>query len=227
MGHLLLTPILCIETTGAICSAALFDRNQMLASREHLEPNAHAAVLFLLIDEVMKEAELDFPQLKGVAVSKGPGSYTGLRIGVSAAKGICHATGAALMAVSTLQLMAISSQYPAETSALIPMIDARRNEVYTGIYSPYGEALQAPRPLILTPDSYADALEKGVVYFIGNGATKWQAQCTHPNARFHPDVAPTALQMGELAMNLYDRQQFEDLAYFEPEYVKPVFITGG
>jgi tRNA threonylcarbamoyladenosine biosynthesis protein TsaB len=199
----------------------------MLASREHLEPNAHAAVLFLLIDEVMKEARIDFPQLKGVAVSKGPGSYTGLRIGVSAAKGICHATGAALIAVSTLQLMAISSQYPAETSAVIPMIDARRNEVYTGIYSPYGEALQAPHPLILTPDSCADALEKGVVYFIGNGATKWQAQCIHPNARFNPDVAPTALQMGELAMNLYDRQQFEDLAYFEPEYVKPVFITGG
>lgn len=171
----------------------------------------------------MKEAGLKSQHLKAVSVSKGPGSYTGLRIGVAAAKGICHATGAKLLSVSTLQLMAMEA-IQEKVTAIVPMIDARRNEVYTAIYDAGGKEITAPFPLILNDESYHDILEKGSVMFVGNGALKWQQQCRHHHALFRPEVVPLAQNMGKLSWPLFLQESFENLAYFEPEYVKPVFI---
>jgi tRNA threonylcarbamoyladenosine biosynthesis protein TsaB len=217
--------ILCIETSGKLCSVALFNGDVQIGYQSHLEPNAHARVLFNLIDACLTEAGVSMSQLNAVAVSKGPGSYTGLRIGVAAAKGLCHAMNIPLMAISTLELMA--AMMTQKDSLKVPMLDARRNEVYTAVYDANGNCLEEPFPLILEEWSYEKYLASGKVVFAGDGSDKWEKQCNHPNASFMRDLFPDAANMGTLAFRRFSKAQFEDVAYFEPDYVKPVFVVGG
>lgn len=216
--------ILCIETSGKLCSVALFKGEECVGYQSHLEPNAHARILFTLIETCLTESGVSMSQLSAVAVSKGPGSYTGLRIGVAAAKGLCHAMNFPLIAVSTLDIMA--TMMKSDGGFLVPMLDARRNEVYTAVYHANGDCLEPPFPLILDEHSYNKYLTSGKVLFAGDGSVKWEKQCAHPNASFLGDLSPDAMNMGTLAFRRFSNAQFEDVAYFEPDYVKPVFVVG-
>ena len=210
--------ILSLETSGTILSVALADGGTVVADRVCREPRMQAALTAPLVKEVLNAAGLRAQDLDAVCVSKGPGSYTGLRVGTSTAKGICFGAGVPLLAVCTLDILASSAFFP-EPCTVIPMIDARRMEVYTAVYSPAGERLSDIEAKVIGPDSFAAELAAGPVLFIGDGALKCKDVLTSPNAHFR-EAFPLASAMAPLAEKAYKEKQFEDLAYFEPFYLK-------
>lgn len=192
------------------------------------EGRSHASQLAVFADEVIRESGLTARALDAVCVSRGPGSYTGLRIGVSVAKGLCFGTGCKLLSVSTLQAMSkASGKIPADTlpTLLAPMIDARRMEVYTALFDPYGEKVTDVEALVLDSQSFARELEGHIVYFFGNGSDKAREVIIHPNARFIPNIIPSAAAMVPIATLKFDEGKFEDVAYFEPFYLKDFIAT--
>ena len=213
--------ILSIETSTSICSVAIHEQGELLALAEIKEPGAHAEKLVLLVDEVFEKAGLNFTDLDAVAVSQGPGSYTGLRIGVSTAKGIAYAMEIPLIGINTLQAMA-ASQRVAPGDYVVAVLDARRKEVYT---QTFGDSLQELSPIeavVLEEGVFASILEKGRVYFVGDGVDKVKEEVQNANALFIADwaISLSAKNMGELAFEKYARQEWEDLAYFVPNYLK-------
>ena len=221
--------ILCIETATPVCSIALLKDGQVADIRETDRKNSHAEVITLFIQELFGIYKLDVTDLAAVAVSMGPGSYTGLRIGVSSAKGLCYAGSKPLIAVSTLQSMAtgaIEKKGKAEESALYcPMIDARRMEVYSALFDSSGKEIREIKAEVIDENSFADLLPDHPLYFFGDGADKCRTVITHPNARFLDDFRPSAAYMAPLVMEKFREKQFEDVAYFEPFYLKD-FIAG-
>ncbi|MGN0069299.1 MAG: tRNA (adenosine(37)-N6)-threonylcarbamoyltransferase complex dimerization subunit type 1 TsaB [Prevotella sp.] len=219
--------ILHIETSTNVCSVAVSEDGACVFDREERgEPN-HAVKLGVFVDEALSFVDSHLLSLDAVAVSCGPGSYTGLRIGVSMAKGVCVGRDLKLLAVPTLELLAVPvllfRELPDDT-LLCPMLDARRMEVYSGIYD---RALHPVREVgadVVTPDTYAEYLERGPVCFFGNGAAKCKEVITHPNARFMDDVVPLAKWMFPLAERRMFDGRFEDVAYFVPFYLKD-FVT--
>jgi tRNA threonylcarbamoyladenosine biosynthesis protein TsaB len=211
--------ILSLETSGTILSVALADGGTVVADRVCREPRMQAALTAPLVKEVLDAAGLKAKDLDAVCVSKGPGSYTGLRVGTSTAKGICFGAGVPLIAVSTLDILAGDGRSEPAMTKVIPMIDARRMEVYTAVYSPAGERLTEIEAKVIGPDSFAAELAAGPVLFIGDGALKCQAVLNSPNAIFR-EAFPLASAMAPLAEKAYKEKQFEDLAYFEPFYLK-------
>jgi len=223
-----LAHILHIETATQVCSVALSANGILLQLRESSEKNSHSATVTLFIDEVMKSAGLAYKALDAVAISKGPGSYTGLRIGVSTAKGICYAIDKPLIAISTLQSMAAGAKpgEPSHPYLLCPMIDARRMEVYTALYDPDLVPARDTRAEIIDESSFAEELKQHQVWFFGDGAAKCKPVLgNHPNARFLDDFQLSAANMIKLAEDKYARSEFEDVVYFEPYYLKD-FIPG-
>lgn len=225
-----MTLILHIETATPVCSVALSENGAMLQLRETSEKNSHSAVITLFIDEVMKTTGKDYNQLDAVAVSMGPGSYTGLRIGVSTAKGICYAIDKPLIAISTLQAMAAgvkkSNSSLGFESLFCPMIDARRMEVYNALYLSDLSVYRGIRADVITNESFHDELEKFKVHFFGNGAEKCRPLLeSHPNAVFPEDFSVSSAHMISLAEEKYSHKEFEDVVYFEPYYLKD-FIPG-
>ena len=219
--------ILLLETSGTILSVALTDNGTVVADRVCREPRMQAALTAPLVKEVLDAAGLRAQDLDAVCVSKGPGSYTGLRVGVSTAKGLCFGAGGTLLAVCTLDILASPSVIPdpiGDLTAIVPMIDARRMEVYTAVYSPAGERLTEIEAKVIGPDSFADELAAGPVLFIGDGALKCKDVLTSPNAVFR-EAFPLASAMAPLAEKAYNEKQFEDLAYFEPFYLKDFVAT--
>ena len=211
--------ILCLETATTNCSVALFDQGQCLSYKENAtEGYSHNEQLHEFIEEVMAMAGVELQTLDAIAVSKGPGSYTGLRIGVSAAKGLCYALSIPLIAIETLSILGQMSVN--KTPFVIPMIDARRMEVYAAVLNQGRALIQPAFAEILNEESFSVWLKKGAVTFIGNGVDKWRAQCEHKNANFSPGVLPSARFMGELAHSAFMAKNFEDVAYFEPYYLK-------
>ena len=210
--------ILSLETSGTILSVALADGGTVVADRVCREPRMQAALTAPLVKEVLNAAGLRAQDLDAVCVSKGPGSYTGLRVGTSTAKGICFGAGVPLLAVCTLDILASSAFFP-EPCTVIPMIDARRMEVYTAVYSPAGERLSDIEAKVIGPDSFSEELAAGPVLFIGDGALKCKDVLTSPNAHFR-EAFPLASAMAPLAEKAYKEKRFEDLAYFEPFYLK-------
>ncbi len=192
---------------------------------------SHSSSLAVLINEGFKITKLESKQLNAVAVSKGPGSYTGLRIGVSTAKGICYGAGIPLIAVPTLDIMAIGvilekiTGEEIENSLLCPMIDARRMEVYNALYNNIGKRQTEITADIIDEKSYFDALNKQKVYFFGDGAEKCKDVIKHENAIFLENVYPSAKYMLQIANQHFNEQQFEDVAYFEPFYLKDFIAT--
>lgn len=211
--------ILCLETATTNCSVALFEQGQCISYKENAtEGYSHNEQLHEFIEEVMAMAGVELQTLDAIAVSKGPGSYTGLRIGVSTAKGLCYALSIPLIAIETLSILGQMSAN--KTPFVIPMIDARRMEVYAAVLNQERAVIQPAFAEILNEESFSVWLKKGAVTFIGNGVNKWQAQCEHKNANFSPSVLPSARIMGALANRAFLTKNFEDVAYFEPYYLK-------
>ena len=216
--------ILNIETSTDVCSVAISDSGQVIFNKEdHSGPN-HAVKLGVYVDEALDFLDSHGLPLEAVAVSCGPGSYTGLRIGVSMAKGICYGRGVKLIAVPTLELMAVPvllGEHPEEEDALIvPMLDARRMEVYAEVLD---RALKVVRPIqadIVDTDTYKEYLDQHHVYFFGNGAAKCMETINHPNAHLVEGIEPLAKNMAPLAEKRFAEGKFEDVAYFVPFYLK-------
>lgn len=223
--------ILYIESSTLTCSVAISRNGDMLALQEsHDQSYAHSEKLVVYIDEVIKQAKLKPSDLDAVCVSKGPGSYTGLRIGVSAAKGLCYGLGIPLLSVGSLESMAYLAKTNfendlADVSFLCPMIDARRMEVYMQLFDAGLNQLQAVSAEIIDEQSFVSELEKGRVVFLGDGAAKCKEIIQHTNAIFLDDFKTSASGMIPLAESKFTNQQFEDVAYFEPYYLKD-FVAG-
>ena len=219
--------LLCIETSGKNCSVALFEGLQLVSIREvHTEQFSHSENLHVFIEQVLKESNLHPKAIKAIAISAGPGSYTGLRIGVATAKGLCYGWDIPLIALPTLRILAEQVTYEfTDIEYIIPMIDARRMEVFTTVYSHDFSPILGERAEILTESTFDTYLNKGKTIFLGDGITKFQAICKHKNAYFWENKFPSAKQMGRLALEKYQAQAFEDIAYFEPFYLKEVYLV--
>tara|TARA_R110001592_G_scaffold294034_1_gene563752 strand:- start:796 stop:1467 length:672 start_codon:yes stop_codon:yes gene_type:complete len=211
--------ILNIETATTNCSVSLSKDGKTIILKEDYDKNySHAERLHVYIDAVLKEANVKSSQLDAIAISKGPGSYTGLRIGVSAVKGFCFALDKPMISVSTLE--ALARQVVCKEGIIVAMLDARRMEVYSAIFNSNYKKIRETEAEILDKSSFAAYLEQGKVYFIGNGVEKTKTLITHPNAVFIDDKLPSANEMSALAYNKYKISDFEDVAYFEPYYLK-------
>jgi tRNA threonylcarbamoyladenosine biosynthesis protein TsaB len=219
--------ILQIETATSTCSAALSLNGETIALKELDAHNIHAGSLTLFIEEVMGNAGLAYKDLDAVAVSKGPGSYTGLRIGVSTAKGICFAVDKPLIGINTLQMMAKGFLNARQNySGLVcPMIDARRMEVFTALYDRRLAEISPVTAKIIDEYSYQEQLETEQITFIGDGAMKCSGSILSANAHFSAENFNSAAHMSGLALEAFSRNVFEDLAYFEPYYLKDFVIT--
>lgn len=218
--------ILCIETATTNCSVALARDGEMIALKEDNSKNySHAEKLHIFIQEVVEENGFDLKDLEAIAISKGPGSYTGLRIGVSAAKGLCFSLDIPLISVPTLKVLAQQVQPTNETDLIVPMLDARRMEVYSVVFDAAFQEQRKTLAEVLSEDSFSEYLQKGKVYFIGSGVEKFKNICDHPNAVFFDDRFPSAREMCSLASAKYEKSDTEDVAYFEPYYLKD-FIAG-
>ncbi|MBQ9591283.1 MAG: tRNA (adenosine(37)-N6)-threonylcarbamoyltransferase complex dimerization subunit type 1 TsaB [Paludibacteraceae bacterium] len=224
--------IVCIETSGAECSVAVATDGQCVWQKKSDIPQNHACLLSPFLDEALDFLRKANQKLDAVAVSSGPGSYTGLRIGVSTAKGLCLALNIPLLAIPTLQLMAHQAKSnpaftPTTSDALLcPMIDARRMEVYTALYSSVTfQIVKEPWAEVVTETSFQDYLSERDIYFLGSGAAKCRSVFTSPHAFFLDDDNAHAVAMAELAQQLYDGGKTVDVAYFEPFYLKDFYAT--
>ncbi len=216
--------ILHIETSTKVCSVAVSEDGQTVFDKVDYEGPSHAVALGVFVDEALSFIDSHAIPLDAVAVSCGPGSYTGLRIGVSMAKGICYGRNVRLIPVPTLRLMCVPlllyrDDLP-EDALLVPMIDARRMEVYAAVYDRALNEVRGTSADIVDKSTYADYLEHRPVFFLGDGAAKCQACISHPNARFVENVVPLAKNMFPLAEQAVARGEFADVAYFEPFYLK-------
>lgn len=216
--------ILNIETSTETCSVAVAQDGGIIFEKINNEPNSHTKYLAKFVEEALSFAESHAIPLDAVAVSSGPGSYTGLRIGVSTAKGICYGKNVPLIAIPTLKLLCVkpllSDDIEDENALLCPMIDARRMEAYTAIYDRALREVREVKAEVIDANTYNEWLDKGLVYFFGNGAEKCKGFINHPNARFIDNVVPTAKSMLPLAELAIAKGQYEDVAYFEPFYLK-------
>ena len=258
--------IILIETSTSLCSTALAEDGQIVAYKESTTPRAQASLTAPFVKEMLDGRGIGVRDCDAVCVSKGPGSYTGLRVGVSTAKGLCFGAGIPLLAVGTLDTLvyqaAGDNRLPAEGAPLpagtvaagqcllpdgcrfvVPMVDARRMEVYTAVFTPEGRQLSVTRPQVIecidqvigncdvtsassdgSPVTFADLLAEGPVLFIGDGAGKCREVLSHPNARF-AQCCPKASSMLRPALAAFDASRFEDTAYFEPFYLKDFIAT--
>jgi len=215
--------ILCIETATTNCSVALGVNGELQGIREENDLNySHSERLHLLINELLEESGITLSQIGAIAISKGPGSYTGLRIGVSAAKGLCFSLDIPLISVPTLTSLAQRVKGP---GSIVAMLDARRMEVYSAVFDKNKEQIEDTKAVILDAHSYLHLLDQGIVNFIGSGVEKFRNICDHPNAVFIEDQLPSAREMIFLADKKFSNKNFEDVAYFEPYYLKD-FMAG-
>lgn len=217
--------ILNIETATKNCSVSVSDNGKVIALKELNEGKfSHAEKLHSFILDILKEARLTMQDLDAVAVSKGPGSYTGLRIGVSAAKGLCYSLDKPLISVPTLEILAL--QVPLKVNELsVPMLDARRMEVYSAIFDHHYKQVRETQAEIITEDSFEALLDKHIIYFVGDGTEKCKEVIKHKNARFLAESYPSAREMSVIADQKFQNKNFEDVAYFEPFYLKD-FVAG-
>jgi tRNA threonylcarbamoyladenosine biosynthesis protein TsaB len=214
--------ILCIETSSSICSVAVFNEGELIALEETLSVNSHSTLLVPIIEALLQKAGTSFGCLQAIAVSAGPGSYTGLRIGVSTAKGFCDALDIPLIAVPTLEAMAqgFAQSHHISEGLICPMFDARRMEIYYWLGDAKGTTIDKVQPHILDEASFKTQLAKQQIYFIGNGAKKTSLVLKNDNALFYPDFHPSAKWLGSFATDQYHHKVFQDRAYFEPFYLK-------
>ena len=220
--------ILLVETSTAQLSAALAEDGIVTASRTCDEPRMQASLTAPFVKEILDEKGLSVKDLDAVCVGKGPGSYTGLRVGVSTAKGLCFGAGLPLLSAGTLDVLVQEAHrlgvVPSGCKYVVPMVDARRMEVYAAVFTPEGRQLTETKPVIIDGDSFSAELTEGPVLFIGDGALKCRETLTSSNA-FFAAAFPTAMAMAPLAEAAYKEKRFEDVAYFEPFYLKDFVAT--
>lgn len=221
--------ILNIETSTNVCSVALSQDGVCLYEDVNMEGPSHAQVLAGYVKNAVSFADSHAIPIDAIAISKGPGSYTGLRIGVSEAKGVAYGRDAKLLSVPTLKLLTVPillrhEELP-EDALLCPMIDARRMEVYCALYDRALNEIVQTQALVIDSDSFKEYLDKQPIYFMGNGADKCVETIQHPNAHFIKNIVPRAKNMIPLAEMAMAKEQFEDVAYFEPFYLKEFVAT--
>jgi tRNA threonylcarbamoyladenosine biosynthesis protein TsaB len=223
--------ILCLETATDLCSVALCDKNGVISLRESKESKSHATLLTVFIEEMLREAGIGASDLDAVAVSKGPGSYTGLRIGVSVAKGIAYSVSIPLIALETTLSMVNgllsdrTGSYPKENNTLFcPMLDARRMEIYYAMYDSKGNVVKGISAEIITPDTFGEIPVSQEIVIFGDGAAKCVDVLKRPNISFAENFKISASYMQKPVMQAFEEKRFEDVAYFEPLYLKD-FIT--
>lgn len=214
--------ILNIETATKNCSVSLAKNGITILCKEIANQGySHAELLHVFIEEIIKESGVSIQDVNAIAVSKGPGSYTGLRIGVSSAKGLCYALGVPLIAIDTLQILA--SQLVIEKGSIVPMIDARRMEVYSAVYNESHIQIKEVCAEILDKSSYSQIIEP--IYFIGDCQEKCKTVLSKDNFNFISEIIyPSANEMGALSYEKFIKNEFEDLAYFEPFYLKDFLV---
>jgi len=227
--------ILNIETSTTVCSVCISKDGKVLNFRESSDEKSHAKMLTVFIDELVKEQNVSFNDFDAIAVSMGPGSYTGLRIGVSTAKGLCYAKDLPLIAVNTLQSMAKGVIQKVENgeleiegfekSILVPMIDARRMEVYSSFFDSKGKTIRDIKAEIIDKESFKEELEKQQMIFFGDGSEKIIQTVIHKNALFIKDINTSSLPMTSLSEDAFVKSNFKDVAYFEPLYLKDFVAT--
>jgi tRNA threonylcarbamoyladenosine biosynthesis protein TsaB len=222
--------ILQIETATTVCSVALARNEQVIAYKQINQRNIHAEVITVFIDELLAAEGFTYNDLDAIAVSCGPGSYTGLRIGISTAKGLCFALDKPLIAIETLEAMAYGVINDPEINTdgllLCPMIDARRMEVYTAIFSSKGERIKPTAAEIIDENSFGELLKTNKILFFGDGADKCEPILgNNPNAQFLMNFTNSAIHLTQKAAGKFIANDFEDVAYFEPYYLKD-FIAG-
>jgi tRNA threonylcarbamoyladenosine biosynthesis protein TsaB len=221
--------ILSIDTALEEASICIAENKDVLAVKKNSRQLDHAAWIHMAVREMLAETERNISDLSAVAVAAGPGSYTGLRVGMATAKGMCYALGIPLITASTLLLIAqrVKKEMPihsvyAYPVLICPMIDARRMEVFTTLYDTGLNELMLPGAMVLDETSFATELQKNVIVFCGNGSKKWQHLCSHSNGVF-VEVAQNVADLAELALEKFNKSDFSDLAYTEPEYLKSVY----
>ena len=211
--------ILNIETATTNCSVSLAQNGKLLHIREENSASySHAEQLHVFIGEVLDAASIGVNELSAVAVSKGPGSYTGLRIGVSAAKGLCFSLDIPLISVPTLEGMAHQKQI--DSGYIIPVLDARRMEVYSAVFDPGYKMIRKTRAELIDPEVFKAYAEKDKVFLLGSGAAKCKGLLLHPNFSFEQEIVPSSAEMCKLSYAKFKQGILEDLAYFEPFYLK-------
>ena len=238
--------ILSLETSTTVCSASLHHDGNLLASKELLTPQSASSQLAPIIDQLLKDSKISSKEINAVAVASGPGSYTGLRIGVATAKGLCFALKIPLVSINTLELMAYqvvnssSSPSPLERGLglpaegftpqaggevlLCPMLDARRMEVYCLLTDLNLNIIEQTQAKIIDQESFKEWLDRKTIFFFGNGADKCREIVKHSNAEFIKGINPLASKLGEMAFQKFIRNEFEDLSSFEPHYLKEFMI---
>ena len=211
--------ILNIETATTNCSVSLSENGKTISLKENNSASySHSEVLHQYIDEVFTNSNISPSQIDAIAISEGPGSYTGLRIGVSSAKGLCYALDKPLVSVQTLKSLAY--QVEINEGYIVSMLDARRMEVYAAVFDSNYNEIRPTKSEILTPESYKEYLENSKVYFVGNGVDKTKKLINHPNAVFIEGKLPSANEMGIISEKKFKTNNFDDIAYFEPFYLK-------
>ncbi len=216
--------ILNIETSTKKCSVSVSKQGKVIALKELNDGSySHSEKLHSFIGKVIEKVNISMSDLSAIAVSKGPGSYTGLRIGVSTAKGLCFALEIPLISIATLQALAL--QVKKDKGLVIPLLDARRMEVYSGIFNVENQQLRETKAEIVDENSFKEYLEEQTVYFLGDGAEKCKNIITHPNAVYMDNALPSAKEMALLSYQKWEQKNFEDVAYFEPYYLKDFMVT--
>ena len=212
--------ILNIETSENVCSVVLTKDNKIISIKEDSEGRNHARLVAVFVDDILKENKIKPQELDAIAVSKGPGSYTGLRIGVSFAKGLSYGLDIPLISVGTLEALANAGIKKHKNTLICPMIDARRMEVYTSVYNQELEELQKISAVIITEEFNASLLKENKLVFCGSGSEKSMEVLKHENIIYDFEIKPSAKNMIEISANKYAAKEFEDSAYFEPFYLK-------
>ena len=216
--------ILHIETSTKNCSVSIAKSGELISLKEiNNGAYSHSEMLHPLIKEALLESKLTIKEIEAIAVGKGPGSYTGLRIGISAAKGLCFANDIPLISINSLEILAHSTTI--DKGYIIPMIDARRMEVYSAIYDESYTLIRETKADIIDEHSFCDKLQNHTVYFLGDGAEKCKETIVHKNAVFIKNAFPSAKEMTQLSYEKYKENNTEDIAYFEPFYLKNFVAT--
>jgi len=216
--------ILNLETATTNCSVSIAKAGQILAIKEHNTPNySHAEQLHVFINEVLQKAAVSTTDIDAIAISKGPGSYTGLRIGVSAAKGLCFALDIPLISIPTLESMA-NQLKASDTNFIIPVLDARRMEVYSAVFDNNAKELRETKAEIIDENSFREFIQKGEVSLIGSGAEKCKA-ILNSAVNYNTSIVPSSREMAFLSQQKFEHKIFEDVAYFEPFYLKDFVLT--
>ena len=216
---------LCIDTTSEFCSVSLFQDNNLIEFQNSIIERSHSKLLILIIDDILKKSKTKINEIDAFSISKGPGSYTGLRIGLSSVKGFCFGLNKPLISINTLKVLCKSAlnHIKDKSSILCPMVDARRMEVYTKIYDYNLNSLSDDKSLVLDENSF-DLYKDKEIYFFGNGSDKFEKIVKRKNFIFINDIMPDSRFMGDITFEKYNSNEFEDLSTFEPNYIKDFYL---